>query len=73
MEKNPAQERIQDDFAPVFPNNDIACKDCEFKKAGLIGFKDLYCQIYSPDLASKPNDILFKNGKCKYYMKEEDA
>lgn len=71
-EKNHARIRIEDDFAPVFPSNDIICKDCVFKDAGIMGFKNANCQVYTPEIADKPLDILFKDAKCKYYMKEED-
>lgn len=71
-EKNDAQKRIQDDFEPTFPGGDIICKDCEFKKPGIIGFKNGYCKVYTPEISNgKPNDILFKNADCKYYRKEE--
>lgn len=73
MEKNPAAERIQDDCVPTFPDADIVCKDCEFRlKTGFNNYQNAYCDIFSRDIGSKPNEILFNHAKCKYYMKEED-
>ena len=69
--RNYAKERIEDDFNPTFPSDNIICKDCEFRKRGIIGFKNAYCQIYEPDIADKPYEILFENAGCKYYLKEE--
>lgn len=69
--RNYAKERIEDDFNPTFPSDNIICKDCEFRKRGIIGFKNGYCQVYEPGIAGKPNAILFENASCKYYLKEE--
>ena len=68
--RNYAKERIEDDFNPTFPSDNIICKDCEFRKRGIIGFKNSYCQIYEPGVARKPHEILFENASCKYYLKE---
>jgi hypothetical protein len=74
-EKNAAWERINEDFAPAFPDENIKCKDCAFKLPP-IGKYDRYtngyCKVYTPEISKgKPNDVLFKNGDCKYYHKEE--
>ena len=56
-----AKERISQDMMPVFPNDEIDCADCRYRKKGKIGFKNAYCEKY-PD--GKPNTILFQNTKC---------
>ena len=80
-EKNLARERIREDFAPIFPGDDIKCRDCVFRKPDLIrdgavivkGYINRYCKVYTPGISSgKPNDILFKNADCKYYRKDEE-
>lgn len=76
---NEARKRIEEDFAPKFPKDDILCKDCVFRKPDLkengkvivAGYKNGYCKVYTPEIRGKPNDILFNNGNCKYYMKDE--
>lgn len=71
-EKNDAQKRIQDDFEPVFPSEDIICKDCEFRlKRNRTDFTNAYCEVYTREIARKPHGILFNNEDCKYYLKEE--
>lgn len=71
-EKNHAQIRIQDDFAPVSPSDNIVCKDCEFRlRRNRTDFKNAYCEVYTQEIARKPLGILLKGEKCKYYMKEE--
>lgn len=72
-EINHAKIRIEDDFAPVSPSNDIVCKDCEFRlKRNRIDFKNAYCNVYTPEISrGKPYEILFKNEKCEYYIREE--
>lgn len=72
-EKNDAQKRVQDDFEPTFPGDDIICKDCEFRlRRNRVDFKNGYCKVYTPEISrGKPNGILFKGEKCEYYMKEE--
>lgn len=79
--KNAAQERIEDDFKPTFPADDIVCKDCVFRKLDLKdengnvivkGYKNGYCEVYDKKTSGKPNEILFNNANCKYYMKEDE-
>lgn len=60
-------ERLMDDMMPVFPSNDIICKDCAKRKKGIIGFKNAYCDGY-PE--GKPHEILFENEECYYYEEE---
>lgn len=74
-EKNDAQKRIQDDFEPVFPGENIICKDCEFRlKRNRTDFTNAYCEVYTREISNgKPNGILFRNEDCKYYLKEEKA
>lgn len=81
MPKNAAQKRIEEDFNPILPPDDIICKDCAFRKADLKldgkvivhGYKNAYCEIFDNTVGGKPNDILFDNAKCKYYMKDEES
>lgn len=68
--KNYAKERISDDMSPVFPGNDIVCKDCMFRKSGIIGYKNAYCEIYP---RGKPNEILFKSAGCQWHVGESTA
>lgn len=78
--KNEALKRMTEDFLPTFPDDDIKCKDCEFRKPDLIenrkvvvkGYKNAYCKVYTKELKGKPNKILFENGDCKYYVKQID-
>lgn len=72
MARNYARERIVDDFAPTFPNEEIKCKTCKKKKAGVIGYKNGYCDAYPTGTTGKPNDILFENADCDFYEKEGD-
>lgn len=80
-EKSPARMRIEKDFEPTFPGDDIKCKDCVFRKVDLIrdgkvivkGYKNGYCKVYTPEISNgKPNEILFKNADCEYYMKDAE-
>lgn len=79
-EKNDAWKRINEDFAPTFPADDIKCKDCVFRKPDLVqdgkvivkGYKNGYCKVYTPEISNgKPNDILFEKADCEYYQKDE--
>jgi len=70
MRENPGEERLQDDLSPVFPSDKIVCKDCAFRKSGIIGYKNAYCKVYTSEIGAKPNGILFDNKKCEYYQKE---
>lgn len=74
-----AEKRLNDDFQPTFPNDDIACKDCVFRKPDLVengkvivkGYKNGYCKVYTKNISKgKPNEILFDNKECKYHMKD---
>ena len=33
---NEAEKRLNYDFQPTFPGDDIMCKDCVFRKADLV-------------------------------------
>lgn len=76
---NEAKNRIESDFAPTFPDDNIKCKDCVHRKADLTvdgktvvqGYKNAYCKIYTKTIAAKPNKILFENANCKYYTKDD--
>ena len=75
---NEAQKRLNEDFAPTFPDDDIVCKDCVFRKPDLVidgkvitkGYKNGYCKVYTQDIRGKPNEVLFEKAKCKYYRKD---
>lgn len=77
---NDAQKRLNDDFQPTFPDDNIMCKDCVFRKPDLVkngkvivkGYKNGYCKVYTRDISKgKPNEILFENVKCEFYMKDD--
>ncbi len=70
METNYAKERLRENMSPVFPSNDIDCKDCIFRKEGIIGYKNAFCSAYPK---GKPNGILFDNKKCEYKHAEENS
>ena len=59
---------FDDDMSPVFPSDEIVCKDCIFRMGGKIGYKNSRCDIFP---RGKPNEILFRNAKCGYYQKEQ--
>ena len=70
-----AKNRINEDFAPTLPSEDIKCATCLFRKPDLVidgktivmGCKNGYCDMYPK---GKPNDILFANADCEYYESE---
>lgn len=78
---NEARKRIEEDFKPILPPDDIVCKNCSFRKADLKhdgkvivhGYKNGYCKIYDETIGGKPNEILFENAKCKYYTKDDES
>lgn len=57
---------IQEDLFPLFPPNDVVCKDCSKRRLGIVGFKNIYCKEYEK---GKPYEILFEHADCKYYSK----
>lgn len=81
MKENPARKRLEEDFAPILPPDNIVCKDCAFRKGDVKrggkvvvhGYKNAYCEIYDNTIGGKPNEILFNNAKCKYYMKDDES
>ncbi|NLW71168.1 MAG: hypothetical protein GX061_08825 [Eubacteriaceae bacterium] len=79
MNENYARKRIEEDFDPVLPDDNIICRDCMFRKEDLTGengniiiagYKKAHCDIYTSDTRNKPIGILFKNRNCEYYEKE---
>lgn len=60
-------EKWEEDMAPVFPANDIICRNCRNRRNGVIGFKCAYCKAYPK---GKPDEILFENADCDFYDKE---
>ncbi len=60
--------------------NKIACKDCVYRNRDKItvnnrtiyvGVTKGFCDIYKrPQYAGKPNDILFMNADCEFYIKD---
>lgn len=81
-EKMNAKE-AQSEIKGQFPDRDeIICKDCMFrdkttlklgKKRIPVGVTKSFCKKYQgpPKDNGKPHDILFENGICEYYEKEE--
>lgn len=74
---NHAKKRMNEDFSPTLPADNIVCHDCMFRKQDLVidgkvvvnGYKNGYCDIYT---SGKPNAILFANADCEYYEAEEE-
>lgn len=66
-----------------FPNRkEIVCKDCTFrdKTTVTIGNKEIpvgvtksFCGKYEspPKSNGKPHEVLFENGSCEHYQREE--
>jgi hypothetical protein len=66
-----------------FPNrNEILCKTCKFRdkttitlddKKIPVGITKAFCEKYEapPKSNGKPHEVLFENGICEYYEKEE--
>lgn len=66
-----------------FPSkNEIICKDCKFRdkteitlgdKKISVGVTKAFCEKYEtpPKSNGKPHEVLFENGICEYYEKEE--
>lgn len=81
-EKMNAKE-AQSPIKGQFPNKDeIICKDCVFRDHTVInlGSKEIpvgvtkaFCDKYEapPKSNGKPHEVLFENGICEYYQKEE--
>ena len=65
---NPARDRIDNDFSPTFPDKDLICKDCKYRRIGHAGARNSYCSKY-PN--GKPDNILFKKAKCQLYEEED--
>ena len=61
--------RVDEDLSAVFPSDKIRCKTCVFRKRGVIGFKNGYCDVYR-EPPGKPNNILFDGAKCEHYTKD---
>lgn len=75
MGDNYAKDRIENDFDPTPPPDDIICKDCIFRKPDFVvngevlikGYKNARCDIF---VNGKPNDILFRNEDCDFHESE---
>lgn len=66
-------EKFSADMAPAFPDREkIVCRDCVFRKRGLMGEVNSFCDMYAGGMG-KPYDVLFQNGPCQFYTKEEKA
>lgn len=65
---NHAKERIQNDSLPTFPGDDIICRKCTFKRPGIIGYKNSYCEQYDE---GKPDGILFEGEPCRFFEVEK--
>lgn len=59
---------LNEDMMPTFPSDKIKCKDCEFKKSGVIGFKNKFCLKFP---LGKSDEILFDNADCPLYRKQK--
>ncbi len=55
LEVRGRKSKLNEEMYPVFPGDDIACKTCVYKKKGIIGYKNAYCEKYP---RGKPNSIL---------------
>lgn len=53
------------------PDVTIDCYDCIYKKDGLVGYANLYCEKYSSE-KGKPVGILFRKEKCKFHKEIMD-
>lgn len=81
--KNENAREAQSPIKGQFPNkNEIICKDCAFRDRTTItlganeipvGITKAFCDAYQAPPASngKPHDVLFNNGDCEFYAKEE--
>ena len=81
--KNENAKEAQSPIKGQFPNKEkIICKDCVFRDKALIelggkeipvGVTKAFCEKYEapPKSNGKPHDVLFGNGICEYYRKEE--
>lgn len=81
--KNMNAKEAQSEIKGQFPNKDkIICKDCMFRdkttlKLGKneipVGVIKAFCEKYEtpPKSNGKPHEILFENGICEYYEKED--
>ena len=81
--KNENAREAQSPIKGQFPNkNEIICKDCTFRdhttitlgaKEIPVGVTKAFCEKYQspPKSNGKPHDVLFENGICEYYQKEE--
>ena len=55
---------LNEDMQPTFPSDEIACKRCMYRKDGLIGYKNRYCEKYP---SGKPLGILLDGDECGFY------
>lgn len=81
--KNMNAKEAQSEIKGQFPNrNEIICKDCKFRDHAVITLNDkkipvgvtkAFCEKYQepPKSNGKPHEVLFENGICEYYEKEE--
>lgn len=70
-DKNANRFIIEDESAMLSPKDNILCKNCIFRsKEFYDGFKNSRCEKYVNE--SKPLDILFNNGLCKYYKEDKN-
>lgn len=69
------KDKIYGEMGITVPNDNIICHNCKHRAPDIqingaltvVGYKKGECEKYG----DKPYEILFKNGKCKYYEKVE--
>ena len=83
VKENMNAKEAQSEMKGQFTNKDkIKCKDCIFRdhttveigeKEIPVGVTKAYCDAYQapPVSNGKPHDVLFNNGDCEFYAKEE--
>lgn len=81
--ENMNAKEAQSPIKGQFPKKDeIICKDCKFRdhttitigsKEIPVGVTKAFCEKYEspPKSNGKPHEILFENGICEHYEKEE--
>lgn len=82
-DKNLSVKESQSPIKGQFPDrNAIICKDCRFRdkatiklgdKEIVVGVTKAFCEKYKapPKSNGKPHEVLFNNGNCDFYEKED--
>lgn len=63
---------VENENELISPKDTLVCIDCKHRnKSTSNGYKKCICEKYNDiDTNSKPDEILFENKKCKFYVKE---